>query len=150
MAYTKAGDAFTEMVLETFRLNGRLLAAGDRLTKPLGLTSSRWQVLGTIESQPLSVSQIAKRIGLTRQNVQRMADILDQEGFVSYAPNPEHERAKLVRLTAKATRVMRQLSEIQTVWANRVSAAATAADIRTTLQTMSKLAAQLERDQTTR
>jgi len=144
MAYTKAGEAFTEMVLETFRLNGRLLAAGDRLTKPLGLTSSRWQVLGTIESRPLSVSQIARTIGLTRQNVQRIADILEQEGFIFYALNPEHQRAKLVCLTTKATRSMCQLGEIQMLWANRISSTATAVDIRTTLKTMSKLVAQLE------
>jgi len=51
MSHTKSGKAFTELVLETFQFNGRLLAAGDRLAKPLGLTSSRWQVLGAIGHQ---------------------------------------------------------------------------------------------------
>ena len=39
MSHTKAGKAFTELILEIFQFNGRLLAAGDRLAKPLGLTS---------------------------------------------------------------------------------------------------------------
>ena len=38
----------TRLVLELFRLNGRLLAAGDAMTRDLGLTSARWQVLGAV------------------------------------------------------------------------------------------------------
>jgi len=144
MAHTKAGLAFTELVLEAFRLNGRLLATGDQLAKPLGLTSSRWQILGAIEDKPLSVSHIAKKMGLTRQNVQRITDILQQEGFVHYSANPVHQRAKLACVTPKAMRIMRQLTEIQIVWANRISSITTEADIRTTLKTMVKLGAQLD------
>ena len=36
----------TEIVLLVFRVNGRLLSAGDRLVGDLGLTSARWQMLG--------------------------------------------------------------------------------------------------------
>jgi DNA-binding MarR family transcriptional regulator len=147
MALTKAGAVFTELLLETFRFNGLLLAAGDRLAKPLGLTSSRWQVLGAIEGQSLSVSQIAKKMGLTRQNVQRIADVLDQEDFVHYVPNPAHQRAKLVCLTPKGTRIMRQLGELQAVWANRTASNIAAADIRTAQRTMNKLATRLEEDE---
>ena len=35
----------TELIVETFRLNGRLLEAGDELVRPLGLTSARWHLL---------------------------------------------------------------------------------------------------------
>jgi hypothetical protein len=41
-------------------------------------------------------------------------------------------------------RIMRQLTEIQIVWANRISSITTEADIRTTLKTMVKLGAQLD------
>ena len=67
-------------IVETFQFNGRLPAAGDRLTKPLGLTSSRWQVAGVIEVQSLYVAQIARNMGLVRQNVQRLADALEKAG----------------------------------------------------------------------
>jgi hypothetical protein len=66
MPHTKAGKAFTELILEIFQFNGRLLAAGDRLAKPLGLTSARWQVIGAIEDRPLPVAQIARNMGLAR------------------------------------------------------------------------------------
>jgi DNA-binding MarR family transcriptional regulator len=147
LKHTKAGEDFTELVLETFRFNGRLLAAGDRLSKPFGLTSARWQVIGAIEGQPLSVSQIAKKMGLARQNVQRIADILALQGFVRYTSNPAHQRAQLVVLTPKGTRVTRELAELQVVWANRISSDTTLSDFRTMLATVRKLVSRLEADE---
>ncbi len=96
-------DAVTELVLETFRLNGRLLATGDALIADLGLTSARWQVIGAVSlaRAPLPVAHIARNMGLTRQAVQRLANDLAREGLVRFAPNPHHQRAKLVLLTRK-------------------------------------------------
>jgi DNA-binding MarR family transcriptional regulator len=144
MSHTKSGKAFTELVLETFRFNGRLLAAGDRLAKPLGLTSSRWQVLGAIEDRPLPVAQIARNMGLARQNVQRLADLLQEEGFVAYNPNPDHQRAKLVCLTDKGQRVVKQLARHQTLWANQVASTVGAADIENALTLIKKLRSRLD------
>jgi DNA-binding MarR family transcriptional regulator len=144
MSHTKSGKAFTELVLETFRFNGRLLAAGDRLAKPLGLTSSRWQVLGAIGDRPLPVAQIARNMGLARQNVQRLADVLQEEGFVAYNPNPYHQRAKLVCLTDKGQRVVKQLARHQTLWANQVASTVGAADIENALTLVKKLRLRLD------
>jgi len=47
----------TNLILEIFRVNGLLLAAGDRLTRDLGLTSARWQVLGALAEGPLTAAQ---------------------------------------------------------------------------------------------
>src|SRR4029077_9673093 len=62
-----AQNTITDFVLETFRLNGRLLASGDALVADLGLTSARWQVIGAVALSPvpLSVAQIARNMGLT-------------------------------------------------------------------------------------
>ena len=74
--------AITELILETFRLNGRLLAAGDALVRDLGLTSARWQVLGAaaMSPVPLPVAHLARNMGLSRQAVQRVADELRRGG----------------------------------------------------------------------
>lgn len=58
----RARNAVTELILETFRLNGRLLAAGDALVANIGLTSARWQVLGAIALSPvpLPVAHLAR------------------------------------------------------------------------------------------
>jgi DNA-binding MarR family transcriptional regulator len=146
MPHTKAGKAFTELVLETFRFNGRLLNAGDRIAKPLRLTSARWQVLGAIEEKPLSVAQIGRKMGLARQNVQRLADALQEEASVRYTLNPEHQRAKLVCLTLKGRRALQELAGQQMLWANRIACVAGELELQAAVDTMKKMRSQLELD----
>ena len=68
MERTNEAVVITEIILQVFRLNGQLLNAGDRLTKPMALTSARWQILGAVElaAHPLTVPQIARRKSLGR------------------------------------------------------------------------------------
>jgi DNA-binding MarR family transcriptional regulator len=117
-AMTRA-TAITELILESFRFNGGLLAAGDALVGDLGLTSARWQVLGAVamSSVPLPVSQIARNMGLSRQNVQRIANELEAQGVFRFAPNPRHRRAKLVLLTEHGRGLYEAAAERQRPWA---------------------------------
>ena len=121
---TSASDAFTGLVLEIFRINGRILAEGDRLVADLGLTSARWQVLGAIAlaGRPLPVSHIARNMGLTRQAVQRVVNELARDGLVDFAANPHHQRAKLIVLTAAGEAAYEGASARQVIWAKRIAA----------------------------
>jgi len=121
MEHTPAGAYFTKLILETFRLNGALNAAGDRLVGDLGLTSARWQVLGSMRNGPATVPEIARRMGLTRQNVQRIADCLVADGFAATSANPAHRRAKLYSLTPHGKTVMKEVMCRQIEWANRIA-----------------------------
>jgi DNA-binding MarR family transcriptional regulator len=147
MAHTPAGKTLTGLILEVFRLNGRLLATGERLSKPHGLTSARWQVLGAIEDQPRPVPQIARRMGLARQNVQRLADVLEKEGIVAYAPNPDHRSAKLVCLTERGRKALETLGRRQAVWANRIASVVRHSDLKAALEVVTKLRSALETEQ---
>ena len=86
---TAVGTALTDLMLDLFRLNSRLLAAGDRLVAGLGLTSARWQVLGTVVAadMPQPVAWLARDMGANRQNVQRIVNDLARDGLVAFAPN---------------------------------------------------------------
>ena len=110
---TPAAEAITELILATFRLNGRLLAAGDQLTRDLELSSARWQVMYAVLDGPLPAAQIARNMGLTRQSVQRTVDLLAAEGLVSFAENPYHQRAKLVRLTERGHELLQEVQRRQ-------------------------------------
>lgn len=144
---TPASDALTELILEVFRLNGDLLAAGDDLTRDFGQTSARWQVLGAVGSGPQSVAGIARDMGLTRQSVQRTTDLLAREGLVEYADNPAHRRAKLARLTEEGRNTLAGITARQTVWANRLAEAARHGDtrIREAVDVLRDLRTELER-----
>jgi DNA-binding MarR family transcriptional regulator len=82
--------------LTVFRLNGQFLSVAEDLARPAGLTAAWWQVLGAVLGEPLPVSGIARVMGITRQSVQRIADLLVQRGLARYRPNPAHRRAKLL------------------------------------------------------
>lgn len=145
-SHTAEGAGLTDLILETFRLNGRLLAAGDRLIGDLGLSSARWQVMGAIEAAPLPVAQIARNMGLTRQAVQRVANILAGEGLVEFAENPNHRRAKLVRPTAAGRAVLERVNRRQVEWSNRLAAGLATEVIEEALAVMRTLRGRLEAD----
>ena len=118
--HTPLGAVFTDLVLEVFRLNGQLLVAGDQMTRGAGLTSARWQVLGAVEiaGYPLTVAQIGRRMGLSRQAVQRVANDLRKQGFVTFEENPDHKRASLITLTGRGKEALAEMGNVQANWAN--------------------------------
>ncbi len=132
---------FGKVVIETFRLNGRLLAAGDRLLKEMNLTSALWQVLGALRSQddPITVAQIARHMGLQRQSVQRSVDLLKQQGLVKLVENPNHRRAKLVMATAKGRAATQEANRLQVQWAKGIVDAVGLPEIQLAAQTMRKI-----------
>ena len=140
-------QAVTDLVLETFRLNGRLLASGDELVADLGLTSARWQVLGAmaLSPVPLSVAQIARNMGLTRQAVQRLVNEMQDDELVQLAPNPHHQRAKLVVLSLCGKTAFAGAMKRQTAWANKLANGVTALEIATAAAMLRRLRQRLER-----
>lgn len=144
--WTEAGEAVTSLILDVFRLNGRLLVAGDRLVAELGLTSARWQVLGAIAyaERPESVAWHARTMGLHRQGIQRIANELEAEGIVEFRPNPHHKRAHLVRLTAKGQKLFESALALQVPWVNALSHGLRPKDIAAAKTVIEQLKTRLE------
>jgi DNA-binding MarR family transcriptional regulator len=132
-------------VLEVFRLNGVLLAEGDRLGADSGLTSARWEVMGALAHGARTVPQIARQMGLTRQGAQRTVNVLLDEGLVALQPNPDHKRAKLVALTEEGFFRLAEVSERQIRWANAIGEHIPRDDLATTLRVVQALRSALER-----
>jgi DNA-binding MarR family transcriptional regulator len=121
--HAPGGEAVTDLILAVFRLNGRLLAAGDHLVSDLGLTSARWQVLGAIALAPAPqpVAWLARSLGLNRQGVQRIVNEMRGDDLVELRPNPHHRRAHLVVLTKHGEAAYAAASRLQTPWANALA-----------------------------
>ncbi len=126
---TPEGEALSQLVVLVFRLEGALKAAGDALARPAGQTTARWRVLAAVESTPMSVAQIARAWSLARQSVQRVADELEREGLIRYAENPDHRRAKLVRLTSTGAAALARIQDAQRAWANELGGQIGAEDL---------------------
>ena len=110
----------SRLTVLVFRLNGMLTAAGDALAQPHGQTTARWRVLAAVEHTPMTVAQIARAWSLARQSVQRVADLLERDGLVSYEANPAHRRASLLRLTPEGRSTLRRIQAAQREWADTV------------------------------
>ncbi|RJF87680.1 MarR family transcriptional regulator [Oleomonas cavernae] len=143
---TPAGDALSDLVLDLFRLNSRMLAAGDRLVAGLGLTSARWQILGAITAagRPQPVAWLARDLGANRQNVQRIVNDLHKDGFVAFEANPHHRRAQLVVLTDKGKRAFEAAMRLQAPWINHLSDGLSIKDMETVHRVVTALRTKLE------
>ncbi|MGE0746361.1 MAG: MarR family winged helix-turn-helix transcriptional regulator [Rhodospirillales bacterium] len=135
----RASRTYTELVLEVFRLNGRLLTAGDRLVKGINLTSAHWQVMGAIRNDKATVSDIARAMGLQRQSVQRTVNVLCSEGLVSLVENPNHRRAKLVVMTPKGWATIRKANELRIAWARKTSEGISAAELELACEVLRRI-----------
>ncbi|MBX4929798.1 MarR family winged helix-turn-helix transcriptional regulator [Rhizobium binae] len=141
---TVGGDAFAAFAITALRLAAHLTAAGDRLAKPAGQTSARWQVLATARRGDMSVAQIARTLGLARQGVQRLTDVLAGEGLIAYAENPQHQRAKLVRLTGEGAERLGVIEMAQAGWADGLGAAFASAELDAARAVMARVMGMLE------
>lgn len=142
---TREQDLLAGAALTAFRLNGQFLALAEELARPVGLTAAWWQVLGAVLPGPLPVSGIAREMGMARQSVQRIADLLVERGLAEYQDNPAHARAKLMVVTDAGRDAVRRIAPAQ-----RAAAEALVADLgldRTTeiVSALHDLSAALER-----
>ncbi len=144
--HTEAGAELTALMLEVFRANGGLLSAGDRLVADLGLTSARWQVLGSValSDRPLPVAHLARVMGLSRQAVQRVVNDLQGEGLVAFEPNPHHKRAHLVVLTDAGRAAYDAATAREAPWANGLADGIPLADIEAARRVLARLIGRLE------
>ena len=143
---TPEGMALTAMFLKLFRVNGLLLMTGDRLTSDHGLTSARWQVMGAIADSPLTVAQIARNLGLKRQSVQRLVNVLSQQALLSLSDNPNHRRARLVQMTGTGRRQYEEISHIQAHWVNSISKGLDVNDLNLALEQLREIEERLKRE----
>ena len=147
---TAAGSALTDVILATFRLNGLLMDAAATMAAAGGLTASWWQVLGGVLDQPRTVAEIARRMGMTRQGVQRVADLLVDRGLAEYLDNPAHRRARLLACTEAGYWAVRRISLQQHPWADRIGDGVGTDPLRAALFTMDRLSEILEADRARR
>ncbi|MEU8679045.1 MarR family transcriptional regulator [Streptomyces sp. NPDC048560] len=121
MSGSEDQDRLSRTALGVFRLNGQFLAVSEELARPAGLTAAWWQVLGAVVGEPLPVSGIARAMGITRQSVQRIADLLVGKGLAEYVPNPAHRRAKLLRPTEEGRAAMSRIGPGHAEFAARLA-----------------------------
>lgn len=105
---------------------------------------ARWEVLLAIGSGR-TVPQIARRMGMARQSVQRIADMLAEARLVRFEPNPDHRRSPLLRTTEEGSRLRERLERQLRGWEQAVEELVEAEDLETALVVLRAIRSGLER-----
>ncbi|MET9965145.1 MarR family transcriptional regulator [Streptomyces sp. NPDC006356] len=137
-------ELLSRSALGVFRLNGQFLAVAEELARPAGLTAAWWQVLGAVLGEPLPVSGIARAMGITRQSVQRIADLLVDKGLAEYRPNPAHRRAKLLAPTERGRAAISRIDPGHAALADRLAEAVGEAELADAVRVLERLSKALD------
>ena len=81
---------------------------------------------------------------MSRQGVQRVADLLVREGFLAFERNPDHARSPLVRLTPTGRRLEAQLKEIGARWAESIARGMAPGDLDKTIAVIRRIVDRLD------
>lgn len=110
------------IVADVYQLAGQFRGHGEDIASTVGQTQARWQVLSAASAEPRTVPQIARRLGVTRQNVQRIADVLVAEGWASFEPNPDHRTSPYLVLSAPGRAALDRLTQAAAAYHARIAA----------------------------
>lgn len=146
MVHSPKRKLFLDLVRAIFRVNGLLLADGDRMAEGVGLTSARWKVIGVVAltSAGVTVPGIARALGQSRQAVQRITDVMQTDGLIRYEENPRHKRSSLVQLTDHGQQVYNELRSVQDPWAIGHTEDTSVEELETSLRLMQRLISRME------
>ncbi len=142
---TEQQRLFSGIAKTVFRLNGQALAIAEELAGPVGLTAAWWQVLATVLRDPLSVADISRLVGTSRQSVQRVADRLVDDGLAEYQPNPAHRRAKLLTPTDEGRSAVRAIAPAHADLAHQLAVEFGEENLRRVLDSLQELSTALDK-----
>jgi DNA-binding MarR family transcriptional regulator len=104
---------------------------GEKIAATEGQTQARWQTLWIIDTDgALTVPQIARRLGVSRQNEQRVVNDLVTKGLAEPIDNPDHKTSPLIRLTAAGQRALEGINHAAASSNDAIEADLTPAQIR--------------------
>lgn len=116
------------IVADIFELAGRFRAEGEAIAARSGQTQARWQIMSAASGAPMTVARIARRLGVSRQNVQRTANRLVREGWAGFEPNPDHRGSPHLVLSRRGRAALARLGKSAATAHARLARRLTAAE----------------------
>jgi DNA-binding MarR family transcriptional regulator len=132
------------IVAGIYELAGRLREHGDAIARTVGQTQARWQVMSAASEPPHTVPQIARILGVTRQNVQRIADLLVDEGAAEFQDNPDHRGSPHLILTRRGRAALDQITKAAASFHARLSRKLSAPEVASLQRGLHRLLQALE------
>lgn len=109
LSTSREAEAYRLLIADVYELAAQSRRTSDALAAEVGQTAARWHLLSVLSDGPRTTSSAARRLGLTRQSVQRVVHEAAAAGLVALDSNPADARAPLVRLTDHGQATLAQL-----------------------------------------
>lgn len=106
-----ADAALASFIADVLELAGLFRRVADEIARQEGQTQSRWYAMSVFSDAPLTVAQAARRLGTSRQAVQRTANELVASGLATTRPNPDHRASPFVVLTPEGHQTLHRISK---------------------------------------
>src|SRR5262245_8293399 len=140
-----SADAVPLIIADIYQLAGQLRRNAEAIARVVGQSQARWQVLSAASAEPKTVPQIARRLGLARQNVQRIADLLVDDGLAMLAANPDHRTSARVVLTEHGRKVLVDMMRSARAYHRELASELAPAEIANLRRSLRKLCSVLDR-----
>src|SRR6202044_3828144 len=127
------------IIADIYELAGRFREYGDAIAQTVGQTQARWQVMSAASAEPHTVPQIARVLGVTRQNVQRIADLLVAEGSAEYRDNPDHRASPHLILTRNGRTALERITQAAAGYHAALTQELSAAEVASLQRGLSRL-----------
>lgn len=102
-------EAYRLLIADVYELAGASRRISEQLAREVGQSAARWHLISVLSESEASVAAAARRLGLARQSVQRVADDLVRQGHLHVRPDPTDRRAPLLSLTDSGRVLMEEL-----------------------------------------
>ncbi|MFC5218450.1 MarR family winged helix-turn-helix transcriptional regulator [Streptomyces coerulescens] len=142
-------DETALLIADVLEAAGALRRLGEETAGAEGLTQARWQVLSVASEEPLTIPQAARRLGVSRQNIQRVANDLVSLGLAAYTPNPDHRSSPLLTVTPQGQESLARLTDRATKMHRSLFAGIPDEEIRATRASLRRLLTELDRHEGT-
>jgi DNA-binding MarR family transcriptional regulator len=116
MSGGSAVETLPRLIADIYEAAGALRERGERIAAVAGQTQARWQVLSAFSEGDWTVPKVARRLGVTRQAVQRTADQLRADGMIEFKTNPDHARSPLARPTPAGRAALAAITTAASGW----------------------------------
>ena len=137
-------SALARLLEEVNDLSEALRAHTDRIARGAGTTKAHWAALAAA-GRGDTVPRIARRLGLTRQSLQRTADNLVAARLAHYDSNPHHRRSPILVPTREGEALIARLQSALDRSRASLGEGLEPEDLETTLLTLRALSDDVER-----
>lgn len=124
-----------------------LRAAGDAMTARFGQTTAEWGLMRSLDEKgPMTVAALARSRPVARQWIQRLANQLAKDKLIEFVDNPDHKRAKLMRITPAGQKLLRRIGAAHEIWVGEMESEFDERAMQVTLEMLRKLRDRLSHD----